>query len=251
MGSTSRDPKAEPEPGPRSPHNAGLPIILRRELGESEVRLRGGLGTKPAHRASRLLDRPAVSARGDHLVHARGAQPGMLLERLADEREVGVERAGAVLALRTETLGLKCPAHGVGMQPESRRDGADAPVLREEQSPNLRPLRFRDHAELRSDGSARRWRWMPPRFRSTAWKESDKATDASAHAAAKPVPGCRGPSSIPTLLGMSRLIGISCASLRSLVEISDLQGDPDSWKTSPCPVTAQSEPSEPMSACVK
>ena len=119
---------------------------------EAEIRLGGRPRTQASHQAPRLGDRSPVAPGHDHLVQARGAELGVVLEGGAEEGDVGVELAGADLRAGVEAGGLEGGAHRVGVQPKLGRDGADAPVLGVEQAPDRGALGLGDHAP----GSRRR-----------------------------------------------------------------------------------------------
>ena len=73
-------------------------------------------------------------------------QLGMLVERLVDERLERVEQRRPELALRAhEPVALDGALDGVVVHAELGRDGADLPVLGEEQPPNACELLGVDH----------------------------------------------------------------------------------------------------------
>ena len=69
------------------------------------------LRTQAGHGAPQLHDAAGVAAIANHLVDARGAQPRMLLQSLADEREVGIDdgrtAAACVLWKRSLSMALR------------------------------------------------------------------------------------------------------------------------------------------------
>ena len=114
----------------------------------------GGLGPQAPHEASDLDDRARVAALVDHLVDACGAQPGVLGQGVADERQVGVEGGGPTHAAPdTSRLVLDGGADRLTVEAELGRDGPELPVLAVIQAPDLGALRGRDH---RSSFPARR-----------------------------------------------------------------------------------------------
>jgi hypothetical protein len=103
---------------------------------------------QPGHGATQLHDAAGVTAVADHLVNACGAEPRMLIERLADELHIRVcvartHRLRAVKAIRFDGV-----ADGVGVNIEFAGNGADFPVLGVKVAANLH-MRFRaDHEFL-------------------------------------------------------------------------------------------------------
>ena len=71
----------------------------------------------------------------------------MLRERVDDESLVRVEHRSRDprAATSMEAFYLDSPAHGVVVQTELRRDRADLPMLRVEETTDLRALLARDH----------------------------------------------------------------------------------------------------------
>ena len=130
------------------------------------VRICGGLGSATAlvyptaqgpHDAPELHNSAGVSPRADHLVEARGAQARILRERVADQREVGVEgrRTTGAAADRGRVVGDGRP-HRLMVDAEGGGDGPDPPVFAEVQTTNLGVLCGADHlgAPSRRDGPA-------------------------------------------------------------------------------------------------
>jgi hypothetical protein len=72
---------------------------------------------------------PLVSALADHVVEARCGQPWILLERLDDERDVGVDLRRAQQAGSWRAVALENPANGRVVETELRSDGAGRPAL--------------------------------------------------------------------------------------------------------------------------
>src|SRR5690606_15268012 len=101
---------------------------------------------QPAHRAAHLNGRARIPALAQHLVQPRGAEPRVLREGLADEREIRVERGGATAAAPRED---RVPVDGGGdrlmMDAEVGGDGAHAPVLGVVEAADLGALRGADH----------------------------------------------------------------------------------------------------------
>jgi hypothetical protein len=136
-----------------SPVDLGL---LTGKGGETQEGLGLGLGAQPAHHTARLDGRAAVAAGDDHLVDAGGAKPGVVLQHLADEAEVGVELAGSRSGGGVEARGLERPADGVGVETELARNGPDAPVLGVEEAADLGALGLGDHDRPGRSGASRR-----------------------------------------------------------------------------------------------
>jgi hypothetical protein len=80
----------------------------------------------------------------EHFQQPCGSQPRMLLERLLNEIEKrrGGERPRRA---RLEALGFERAPNGVGMEVEFGGDGADLPMLGEEEAANGGNLFGRDH----------------------------------------------------------------------------------------------------------
>ena len=112
---------------------------------QSQERLVLG-GTGPRDEATDGKDRALVAAIAKHLVQPRRTQMGMLLEGDEDEVAVRVEhlRANAELG-REERPALDGVMDGVAVQSELGGDGADLPVLGEEEATDLGALLARDH----------------------------------------------------------------------------------------------------------
>ena len=98
------------------------------------------------HEAADRKDRAGIAALADHLVNARGAQPGVLRQGVADERQKRVEDAGPTQAGTDPSgLALHRGADRLTVEAELGRDGPDPPVLAVEQAPDLGVLRGCDH----------------------------------------------------------------------------------------------------------
>ena len=103
--------------------------------------------TNRSHEAPQLHNRSGVATRAHHLEEPRGSEPRILCERVADEREVRIEAAGAARATSDGVRVVRDGgAHGVMVDGEGRGDGADLPVLAEIKPANLGVLLGRDHA---------------------------------------------------------------------------------------------------------
>ena len=108
-----------------------------------------------------------IAARLDHVEQPSGAQRGESLQRLGDERHVGVELRGATraLALALDPGLAQHPLDGGVMDPELGGDGAHAPMFDEVVAQDLR-LEFvvNHHRARRSvpDANASSYRRAPP-----------------------------------------------------------------------------------------
>jgi len=86
-------------------------------------------GTQAGHRTPQLHHAAGVTALVNHLINAGGAQPRMLLQRLANKLDIGVDQ-GRTQGLRdAESLQLDGVAHGFRMKAQFLGDGADFPML--------------------------------------------------------------------------------------------------------------------------
>ena len=105
-----------------------------------------GLGPQAPHEAADREDRAGIAALADHLVDPRGAQPRVLRQGVADERQIRVEDAGPTQAGTDPCrLALHRGADRLTVEAELGRDGPDLPVLAVEQAPDLGALRGCDH----------------------------------------------------------------------------------------------------------
>src|SRR6266545_2693300 len=105
-------------------------------------------GTDGPHVAADLDGRPGKAPLAQHGVQAGGAQAGVRLQGGGEERLVGIERTGAYLGPRPhEPVALDRVVHGVVVDAERGRDGADAPVLGIEEPADLGALLRRDHRQ--------------------------------------------------------------------------------------------------------
>ena len=111
-----------------------------------------GLGPQALHEFADGEDRAGIAALAEHLVDPRGAQPWVLRQRVADERQVRVEDAGPTHAGGDAwRFALDRGANGLTVEAELGRDGPDLPVLAVVQAPDLGALRGRDHRRSSSD----------------------------------------------------------------------------------------------------
>ena len=101
--------------------------------------------------------RPRIPPIAEHLVQACGSQTGVLLERQVDEAAEGVEhlRANAELG-REKRTALDRAMNSVVVKAELGGNGADLPMLGEEESPDRGALRVGDHRATSSMRSFRR-----------------------------------------------------------------------------------------------
>jgi len=149
-------------------HETGEPPLPPRpERAPIDLCLFAGQGAQPqkrfaerswpqrTHQPAQLHHRAAIAARAQHLVEPRGPQLGVLLQRLAHERQIGIELRGPRLCAphRVKAFGLDGVQHGVAMHAERGGDGTDLPVLGVEQPADLRAVRRRNHCGLCCDGS--------------------------------------------------------------------------------------------------
>jgi len=87
------------------------------------------LGAQIGHGAPQLDDATLVAAFAEHLVDAGGAQAGIQVQGLADERQVGIGEAGAQGLRAVEAVGLNGGADGVGMDAKLLGNGANLPMF--------------------------------------------------------------------------------------------------------------------------
>src|ERR1035438_4659387 len=113
------------------------------------------LRTQAGHCAAQLHDTAAVAAIPNHLEDARGAQPRMLIESLANEPNVRIDDGRTQRRCAVEALALDGIANGIGMNVQVTGYSADLPVFDVEVAANLRAGR----SEERRVGNARRPRW--------------------------------------------------------------------------------------------
>ena len=135
----------------------GAPVhltLLAHQGDDAAVDGAGGLGPQAPHEAADLDDRARVAALVDHLVDAGGAQPGVLGQGVANERQVGVEGGRPTHAAPDASRRvLDRGADRFTVEAELSGDGPELPVLAVVQAPDLGALRGRDH---RSSFPARR-----------------------------------------------------------------------------------------------
>jgi hypothetical protein len=109
-----------------------------------------GLRAQTCDHAPQLFDATGVTAIPYHLVDTRGAQPRVLLQRLANKGQVRIDNG------RPQRLGVLEPFHfngapyGVGVDIQGLRNGADFPMLGEEVAANLYARFGTNHAKLTS-----------------------------------------------------------------------------------------------------
>ena len=116
-----------------------------------------GLGPQALHEFAYGEDRTGIAALAHHLVDPRGAQIRVLLQGVADERQIRVDDAGPPHAGRDAwQLALDRGADRLTVEAELGRDGPELPVLGVVQAPDLGALRGRDHpSSLSPRGAAR------------------------------------------------------------------------------------------------
>ena len=129
--------------------------LLPRQRAQAQI----GLGS-PARAVARdevaeVVRAPAIAALTHHGVQPRGRERGELLERLADEGQIGLDGRGAVQDARHgRQAGLgQHPGDGVAVHMQLRGNGADAPALGVVVAQDLRlDLRGRGHVADSSSG---------------------------------------------------------------------------------------------------
>src|ERR1017187_9009242 len=149
------------------PVDLGLLACKHLQLQEGFALLR----TQAGHGAAQLHDAAAVAAVPNHLEDARGAQPRMLIERLANKPNIRIDDGRTKRRCAVETLALDGIANGIGMNVEFTGNGADLPVLDVKVAANLR-------ASFRTDHEMASLSWW------SAWEGIDEASNAAADAAA-------------------------------------------------------------------
>ena len=85
----------------------------------------------------------------NHLEETGGTQAGILLQGLAQKVEVRIGDTVAQPGLAAKALGVERGAHGVGVQMQFRRNGADFPMLGVKQVTDLSDLFLSNHAPPR------------------------------------------------------------------------------------------------------
>jgi hypothetical protein len=96
-----------------------------------------------------LGDAADVAARVDHLQETGSAQARILLQGLAQEVEVRIGEAITPPGLATEAIRVERGAHGIGMQVQFRRNGADFPMLGMKEMADASDLFIRNHTSPR------------------------------------------------------------------------------------------------------
>ena len=126
------------------------------EVGPIGLRLVGGKGPQTqkgfpdprpqvGNGAAQLHDAAGIAAVVNHLVNARGAQAGMLVQGLPDELDIGIGERGAQWLRALKTLRFNGGADGVGMNAQFMGDGADRPMLGVKVAANFDAGFWRDH----------------------------------------------------------------------------------------------------------
>jgi hypothetical protein len=143
----------------RAPVDLGL---LGRQHSESKKRLVTRDGPDLSDVAPNGVHAARVAAIPKHLEQARRSQARILLEGLLDECPVRLERRRATReATIGEALGLERKLDGVPMNTELAGDGADLPVLGEEEPPDASSLLLGDHRATSEITSRSRSRKLP------------------------------------------------------------------------------------------
>jgi hypothetical protein len=97
------------------------------------------------HGAAQLYYASGVTALVDHLINARGAQPRMLVQSLANELHIGIGDTGAQQLGAVEAIRFDGVTNGVRVNVKFACDGAYFPVFGVKVTANL-DMRFRsDH----------------------------------------------------------------------------------------------------------
>ncbi len=136
------------------------------EVGPIDLRLVGREGlqaqesfphgwTQPGHDTPELDDAAGIAALADHLVKAGGTQPGMLVQGLADELQIGIGEGGAQGRAAVEALGLNGVANGIGVHAQFAGDGADFPMLGVKVAANLSTRFWTNHRFCHRDRGMR------------------------------------------------------------------------------------------------
>jgi hypothetical protein len=129
--------------------------------------------TYTRHRTAQLHDAATIAAVANHLVEARGAQSGILLQGLTEECDVGIDEGRPQWLHAAEAFRLDGVSDGIGMDAQFTCNRADFPMLRVKVAANLRAGFLADHR----DHSPSVW---------NTWKWIDESSEASADAAAQP-----------------------------------------------------------------
>src|ERR1700722_7202325 len=141
-----------------SPVDLRLLAGKRLELQErfAAVRAQAGNSTPQLH------DAAAVTTVANHLVEARGAQTRMLIERVANELDVGIDDGYSQRLGAFEAFALNRVANGVRVNAQITGDRADFPVFGVKVAANLRADFRTNHAlahlrrGMRGNGSMKR-----------------------------------------------------------------------------------------------
>ncbi len=128
----------------RAPRTADLQVIevgpvtlhlFTRQRAQAQV----GLGRRPwphrAHQVSEVAGLPRIAALAHHVMQPAGRQRRVLLQRLADEGPVRIDKARAQRhAWRRHVVFTQHTAHRVAVHVQLARDGPHAPALDREQT---------------------------------------------------------------------------------------------------------------------
>ena len=149
-------PSRSPSP-PGTQHNAELNIGFASQGDDPAVDGAAGFGPQAPHEFAYGEDRPGIATLAHHLVDPRRAQPWVLRQGVADERQIRVDDAGPPHPGRDAwRLALDRGADRLTVEAELGRDGPDLPVLGVVQAPDLGALRGRDHPSSLSPRCAAR-----------------------------------------------------------------------------------------------
>jgi hypothetical protein len=85
--------------------------------------------TQPRHHRAQPLDRAQITALADHLQKSRRTQTRILLQRLAQKRQVGIQPARAQPPRAVQRVRLDRGAHRVAVHAQLGGDRADLPVF--------------------------------------------------------------------------------------------------------------------------
>ena len=114
------------------------------------------------HGAAQLYHASGIAALLDHLIDARGAQPWMLIQGLANELHVGIGDTGAQRLGAVEPVRFDGMTNGLGVHVEFSCNSADFPVFSIKVTANLHVGFRADHLfslpdrEIRGKGSTNR-----------------------------------------------------------------------------------------------
>src|SRR5262249_53183469 len=131
--------------------------------------------SQASHHASQLHHASGITALPDHLVDARGTQPGITLQGLTDELYIGVGHQGTKRLDTIELLGIQRMADRVRVQSELLRDSANFPMFGIEPMTDLCLQVAAEHVHLRKirgNGSTKRPRRPQRTQRSKPWCRS-------------------------------------------------------------------------------